>query len=186
MIRQIFLMYRRFKIRWLSGNLPSSEKWLRCPNKQLLKKLPTEWCNNKWQVGGVLHSNNKTLVQNIVLIVLAVDRYGPLKLWSHLTLDESYWKYLINGLGNTQTPPQGPTPSKNTKRSQPPSPPSPTCPSQAPPTSHPQRQRTRPSPIPSPQEASTLLRARTPRYDTDGVEKKKIFAGYNYTYRGSQ
>ena len=68
------------------------------------EKLPTKllmaWWNNKHQVGGVLHSNKKTLVQNIALIVPTVDKYGSLKLWSHLALDNKYWnnhqKYKIS------------------------------------------------------------------------------------------
>ena len=109
----------------------------------------------------------ENLVKNVALIVLRKDRYG------HVTLDKSYWKYLINGIGNTPPPPPGPTPSQITKRSQPPSPPCPICPSKAPPTSHPPRQRKRPSPIPSTQEAPTPLRPQKPRCDTDGLGKTR-------------
>ena len=37
-------------------------------DEKLLTKILTTWCNNKWRVGGVLHSNNKTLLQKIALI----------------------------------------------------------------------------------------------------------------------
>ena len=117
-------------------------------DEKLLTKLLMAWWNNKLIFGGVLHSNKKTLVQNIASIVPTVYRYGSLKLWAHLSLDDKYWKYLINGIINAPTPQTGPPPSPDTERAHPPSPPSPPCPSQAPSTSPPPRQRTRPSPIP--------------------------------------
>ena len=118
---------------------------------------------------GVLHSNNKTLVKNIALIVSTVHIYGSLKLWAHLAFDDRYCKYLINGIGNTPTQPPGPPPSSNTNIAQPPSTPSPTRPSPGPLTLPPPCQKTRPSPIPSPQEAPTFPRDRTPICDTDVV-----------------
>ena len=130
-------------------------KVTRNSDEKLPTELLTEWCNNKRQVAGVLYSKKKTLVQKISLIVPTVDRYGSLKLWAHLALNDRYWKYLINGIINTPTPPPGPPPSPNTKRAQPPSPLSPPRPIQAPPTSPPPRHRERPSPTPSPQEAPT-------------------------------
>ena len=128
-------------------------------DEKLPTKLLTAWFNNKRKVRGVLHSNNKYLVHNIALIVPKLYRYGSLKLWSHLALDDRYWKYLINGIGNTPTPTIGPPPSPNAKIAQPPSSPYPTRPGQAPHTSPPPRQRIRPSPIPSPREAPTPPRA---------------------------
>ena len=58
------------------------------------EKLPTKllkaWCNHKRQVGGELHSNKKTLLKNIALILPTVYRYDSLKLWAHLALDVIY------------------------------------------------------------------------------------------------
>ena len=122
-----------------------------CNSKeQLLTKLLKAWYNNKRIFRGVLHSSKKSLVHNIVIIVPTVDIYGSLNLWSHLALDDRYWKYLINGIVNTATPPPVPPTSPNTNKAQPPSFPSPTHPSQSPSISPPPRQSTRPSPVPSP------------------------------------
>ena len=135
-------------------------------DKQLPTKILTAWCNNKRRVGGVFYSNKKIIVQNITIIVPTVDRYGSLKFWAYLDSDDKYWKYLINGIVNAPTPPQGSPPSPTTEREQPPSPPSPYHSSQAPPTSPPPRQITRPSPIPSPRYAPTSPRSQTWIYDT--------------------
>ena len=152
--------------------------------KQLLTKLLTAWCNNKRQVGSLLWSNKKNLVQNIVIIVPTVYQYGSLGLWAHLALDNKYWKYLINGIVNAPTPTPGPPPFSDTEREQPPSPHSPLFPSQYPLTLYPPSQSTRPSPIPSTWEAPT-----TPKIPNTEIwyirckKKKKIFSGYNPTYR---
>ena len=139
-------------------------------DEQILMKLLTAQCNNKKRFGVVLHSK-KNLVHNIALIVLTVDLYSSLKLWAYLTLYYRYWKYLINGIGNTATSPPVPPPSQNTKIAQPPSSPSTPRPIQTPPTSPPPRQSTRPSPKLSPREVPTPSISRTPRYDTGRVVK---------------
>ena len=110
-----------------------------------------------------------------MLIFLTVDRYGSLKLWAHLSLDDKYCKYLINGIGNSTTPPPVTPPSPTTERAQPPSPPSTPRPSQSPSTSPPPSKGTRPSPIPSPREAPIPPRALTPRYDMEGVGKTRRY-----------
>ena len=104
-------------------------------DKQLPKKLLTMRWNNKRRVGGVLHSNKKTLVQNIAHIVPTVDRHGSLNIWAHLDLDNKYWKYLIDGIVNATTPLPGPPTSPTNKKAHPPSLPSPLCTCQDPPTS---------------------------------------------------
>ena len=103
--------------------------------EQLPTKLLTAWCNNKFRVGGVLHSNKKTIGQNIALDVPIVDIFGSLKSWSHLALDDKYWKYLINGLRNASTPPLGSPSSPTAEITKPLSTPSTPHPSQLPPTS---------------------------------------------------
>ena len=128
--------------------------------------LLTAWLKNKRQVGGVLPSNNKTQVQNIAIIVPTVDLFGSLNLWEHLSLDDKYWKYLINVIVNAPTPPPGPSTSPITERAQPPSTPSPPRPSQTPLTSPPQRQSTISSPIPLLWVAPTPPRYQTLRYAT--------------------
>ena len=110
-------------------------------DKQLTTKLITEQCKNKRRVGGVIHSQNKDLLHNILLIVSKVDLYGSLKLWAHLTLDKKYWKYLINGIGNAPTPPLVPLSFPTNERTHLPSTHYPPCPSKALPTLSPPRQK---------------------------------------------
>ena len=112
-------------------------------------------------------------MQNIALIIPTVYWCGSLKLWAHLALEEKYWKYLINGIVNSPTPPTGTHPTPTTERIHTPSPPSPPRPSQFPLTLPPPRQRKIFSPIPSPREAPIPPRAQKPRYDTDGVGKTR-------------
>ena len=150
-------------------------KVTRNSDEQLPTNLLMAWCNNKRRVGGVLRSNNKTLVQNIAIIVPTVDQYGSLKLWSHLGLDDRYWKSLIKGIGNAPTPPPGTPTSPNNEREHQFSYPYPPLPSQSPPTWPPSKKITRPSQIPSPREATTPPRARTPIYDTDGLGKTRRY-----------
>ena len=152
-------------------------KVTRNSDKQLPTKLLTVWCNNKWQVGGVRHPKNKTLVQNIALIVPTLYQYVSLKLRAHLaSLDNRDFKYSINVIVNAPTPPPVPPPSPNTEIAHPPSSPSTPRPSQYPLTSSPPSQRKIFSPIPSPWEAPTSLRSRTPRYDRYGVLKTGIYS----------
>ena len=80
---------------------------------------------------------------------------------------------MINGIVNTPTSPPGPPPSPTTERTQPPYPPSPPHHIQDPMTSPPPRQRTILTSIPSPRDAPTPMRSRTPRYDTDGVGRTR-------------
>ena len=80
------LIYKRFKIKWLSGNLNFIGKETHNSDEQLPKNLRMAWFNNKQQVGGVLQSNKKDLVQNIVLIVPTVYQYGSLKFWAQLAI----------------------------------------------------------------------------------------------------
>ena len=170
-IRQIFFDITKIQNQVAKWKLTLIGKVTCNSNEQLPTKLLTERRNNKRQVRGILHSNNKTPMHNIVLIVPAVDWYGSLKLWEHFALDDRYWKYLIYLIGNTPTPPPITLPSTNTKISQRPSSPSPTRHSQAPPTFPTPRKSTRPSPISSPREAPTPSIAHTLIYDTDGVVK---------------
>ena len=59
------------------------------------------------------------------------------------------------------------------------------CTSQAPPTSNPQRQNTRPSPIPSPNSAPTPPPTQTAQYYTEVVRKNRyIFAWYTDMFLG--
>ena len=134
MVRRIFFDIPTIKNQVDKRQLTFIGKLTRNSDEQLPKKFLMEQCNNKWNIGSVLHSNEKTLVHNIALILPTVDRYGSLKLWAHLALDGRYRKYLINVIGNTPTPPPVPPPSPNTKKAQPPSTPYTTCPSQATPT----------------------------------------------------
>ena len=114
MIRQIFFDIPTIQNQVAKRQLTLIGKMYRKYDEQLLTKILTVWCNNKRRVGGVLISNKKTLVQNIALIVPTIDQYGSLKLWAHLSLDDKYCKYLINGIGNSTTPPPVTPPSPNT------------------------------------------------------------------------
>ena len=87
-------------------------------------------------------------------------------------IDDKYWKYLINGIVNAPTHPQGTSPSQTTARTHPLSPPSTPSNIKALLNSSPPRQRTRPSSIPSPRRAPTPPPiSQTARYDMDGVWK---------------
>ena len=90
MIRQRFFDIPTIQNQVAKRQLNFIGKVTRNSDEKLPTELLTEWCNNKRQVQGVLHSNKKILVQNIAIIVPAVYRYGSLKLWSHLDLDDRY------------------------------------------------------------------------------------------------
>ena len=45
-------------------------------DEQLPTNIPMTWCTHNRQFRGVLHSNKKTLVKNIALIIPTVDRFG--------------------------------------------------------------------------------------------------------------
>ena len=117
-----------------------------------------------------------TIFRSKIVDVPKVNQYGSLKLWAHLSLDRKYWKYLINGIENSPTPPPVPPPYPTTEKSNPPYPPPPQCPSQDSLTSPSPRQRTIPSPIPSPQEELTHPISRILSYDTDCVGKTRRYS----------
>ena len=80
------------------------EKVVRNLDQQLPTKLLTAWCNHKLRRGGVLHSNKKTIVQNIALLLPCIFKTGRMSEWVHYALDNGYWKYLIANLGNSPKP----------------------------------------------------------------------------------
>ena len=88
-------------------------KMSRNSDDHLPTKLLTEWCNHKRRRGVVLHTNKKSIVHNLQLIIPEVDKAGTLKTWAHFAIDDRYWQHLISGLGNssTSTPPTPPPPS---------------------------------------------------------------------------
>ena len=83
------------------------EKLARKYDYHLPTKLLTAWCNHKQQSGGVLHTEKRYIVHNLLLIIPEVDKAGTLKTWAHFAIDDRYWQHLISGLGNysTSTPP---------------------------------------------------------------------------------
>ena len=96
-------------------------KVTRNSDEQISTKLIMVCYNNKWRVGGVIHSNKKILVQKIALVVTTLYWCGSLKFWEHLALDNRYWKYLIHVIVNSPTPTPLPPSSPNIKIAQPPS-----------------------------------------------------------------
>ena len=76
-------------------------KVVRNSDLQLPTKLLTAWCNHKRKRGGVLHSNKKSIVQNIALILPCIGKTRRTIDWVHYALENGYWKYLISNLGNS-------------------------------------------------------------------------------------
>ena len=91
-------------------------KVVRNSDQQLPTKLLTAWWNHKRRRGGVLHSNKKSIVQNIALILPCIGKTGRMSEWVHYALDNGYWKYLIANLGNSPKP--QPTQEPSTSSSQ--------------------------------------------------------------------
>ena len=61
-------------------------------------------CNHGRKRGGVLQSNEKSLVQNIRLIVPVAAKDGLLASWAYLDLNKIFWTYLVSLLGDKPTP----------------------------------------------------------------------------------
>ena len=78
----------------------------------LTTKLLTAWCNHKRRRGGVIHTNKKSIVHSLRLIIPGVDKTGALKKWAYFSINDRYWRHLISGLGNSSTsiPPPPPLP----------------------------------------------------------------------------
>ena len=79
-------------------------KVVRNSDQQLPTKLLTAWCNHKRRRGRVLHSNKKSIVQNIALILPCIGKTERMSEWVHYALENGYWKYLIANLGNSPKP----------------------------------------------------------------------------------
>ena len=79
-------------------------KVVRNSDLQITTKILTAWCNHKQKRGGVLHSNKKSIVQNIALILPCIGKTGIMSEWVHYALDNGYWKYLILKLGKSPKP----------------------------------------------------------------------------------
>ena len=71
---------------------------------QLPTKLLTAWCNHKRKRGRVLHSNKKSIVQHIAIIIPYIGNTGRMSEWVHYALENGYWNYLISKLGNSPKP----------------------------------------------------------------------------------
>ena len=96
---------------------------------QLPTKLLTAWCNHKQKRGRVIHSNKKSIVQHIALILTCVGNTGRTSEWVHYAFDNFYWRYLISKLGNSPKPRPAHEPSPSLSRNEngryfPPNPPS--------------------------------------------------------------
>ena len=66
-------------------------KVARKSDNHLSTKFLTAWCNHKLQRGGVLHTNKKSIVHNLQLIIPEVDKARTLKTWAHFAIDDRYW-----------------------------------------------------------------------------------------------
>ena len=64
-------------------------------------KLLTARYNHKRQCEGVLHTNKKSIVRNLRLIIPGVEKTGALKTWAHFAIDDRYWRHLVSGLGTS-------------------------------------------------------------------------------------
>ena len=70
-------------------------KVARYSDNHILTKLITTWCNHKRQPEGVLHSNKKSIVHNLRLVISGVDKNVVIKIWAHFAFDGRYWENLI-------------------------------------------------------------------------------------------
>ena len=51
-------------------------------------QLLTEWWLNKRKVGAPLHTNKKSIVSNLKLLLPNTSKHAPLEEWGHYALDE--------------------------------------------------------------------------------------------------
>ena len=156
-IRNAEVRERLFNIPTIQNQIATRQltfigKVVRNLDQQLPTKLLTAWCNHKLRRGGVLHSNKKSIVQNIALILPCIGKTGRMSDWVHYALYNGYWKYLISNLGNSPKPQPAHAPSTSSSRNENGqySPPNPPSENETPPPSP-------PSPAPRP-----LSQARTP------------------------
>ena len=153
-------------------------------NNLSLTKLLTAWFNHKQRRGGVLHSNKKSIVQNIALILPCIGKTGTMNEWVHYALDNGYWKYLIANLGNspkpqpTQEPSTSSSQNKNGRYSPPNSPSENETPPPSPPSLAPWPRYQARTPPETPQSPRTQNAQSTPprsrfNFDPESVGKTK-------------
>ena len=83
-------------------------------DNQLTTNILTVLCNHKIRHGGVLNTNNKSIVQNFRPIILGLSKTGALNIWAHFALDEKYWRPLIYVLSKSLSSTQPPSPPFST------------------------------------------------------------------------
>ena len=63
-------------------------KIFRNSSNHLPTQLLTAWWPNKRKVGAPLHTNKKSIVNNLQLILPNMSKYAPLEEWGYYALDE--------------------------------------------------------------------------------------------------
>ena len=69
----------------------------------LSNKLLTSWSHQKIRRVGLLHTNKKSIVHNLHLVIPGAVKNGALKTWAHVALDDKYCYHVISGLRNSST-----------------------------------------------------------------------------------
>ena len=90
-VRKEFFDITNIKKQIATRHLTFIGKLARKSDGHLPTKILTKWCNHKRRRGGVLHTNKKSIVRNLHLIIPGVDKTGALKTWAHFSLDDRYW-----------------------------------------------------------------------------------------------
>ena len=78
-------------------------KVARYSDDHISTKILTAWCNYNRRCGGVMHTNNISIIHTLRLIIPVVEKIEELKKWAHFALDDRYWRHLISGLGTSST-----------------------------------------------------------------------------------
>ena len=93
-------------------------KVVRNSDLQLPTKLLLAWCNHKSKRGDVLHSNKRSIVQHLELILPCIGKTGRMSEWVHFALENGYWRFLISNLGNSPKPRPAQVPSPSSSRNE--------------------------------------------------------------------
>ena len=140
---------------------------------QIPTQLLTSWCENKHKPGAPLQNNNKSLAQNIRLVVPGAAKDGLLTTWLYLALDDGYWSHLLRQLGSNPSTWNGtkpnprsiPPPRLSQRTSAPSTPPQRQAPPNSPPHFHARDPQFTPTPPRHNAPQPSLRREVSPRHE---------------------
>ena len=89
-VRRKFFDILNFEEQIATQQLTFIGKLARNSDNHIHTKLLTAWCNHKRRRGGVLHTNKKSIVHNLRLIIPGVDKTRALKTWAHFAINDGY------------------------------------------------------------------------------------------------